>query len=677
MSEISIEKLFSTSELEGVKNSFVLGTLAVNESYYPSIGESQEVITYAKNSSGILFFIKSVSPDPIPIEEIKGPIYNDYYIGFDNDDMGFGPEYKHLQPSEQIQYIRKSLEGKLFLFNPKLTYNEKNKRYYKNLKIFSPEGNYQDGVTYIPVPKVDMSVEEFEQALLEGMEIEFKQYNHTMPTPRYVQCRDYIYSNFEEWKKHPRTKTTRTLINPEGVKRIKIDEEEHRDMLAAGLEYLYFFPINYMQQTIDKMFQTEGVLCEEWGKSEKDLVAGKTEALNVEKVVEEKPHAHLLEIEFLKAFEKLALEKGLYYKKEDLINFHTSVKTSALNILAGMSGTGKTKLATLYAEALGLSQKNNTLLVLPISPSYTEPQDLLGHLNVSTGLYSPGETGLIDFLKEAEKSAKKNNGQIHILIMDEINLSQVEHWFAPFISLLELDEKERELRLYSKNAVCHNRSDYPETIHIHDNIIFIGTMNMDETTKDFSDRLLDRANIVVPTKLSFKESKQALQSIGFEKQEFSSEDFKDAYGTFEVFNSWKSKKHPWDAFEEHELEFFDQLHEILHKVDQMKGFSFRNIVRMGDYLNHIPVGTNGDLMINRRDAIDLFIKQRILTKVRGPIEVYEELIGTQSSAQDVPYNSRLYDHFTTEEAQKISDFTESKKELERKARELGMNGYAS
>src|SRR5690606_13264081 len=137
---------------------------------------------------------------------------------------------------------------------------------------------------------------------------------------------------------------------------------------------------------------------------------------------------------------------GLCYSQETLVNFHVSVKTNSVTILSGMSGTGKSQLALLYAKALGLLEdvtEYQRLLMLPISPSYTEPEDLLGYLNAATGLYVPTDTGFVDFLI----GASKNPDKMHMVVFDEMNLSQVEHWFSPFISILELPQSERVLKL--------------------------------------------------------------------------------------------------------------------------------------------------------------------------------------------------------------------------------------
>ncbi|MNW49503.1 hypothetical protein D3C74_269230 [compost metagenome] len=332
-----------------------------------------------------------------------------------------------------------------------------------------------------------------------------------------------------------------------------------------------------------------------------------------------------------------------------------------------MSGTGKSQLALLYAEAMGLKQDKDTLLVLPISPSYTEPSDLLGYLNASTGLYVPSDTGFVEFLKHA----KDDPEQMHMVVFDEMNLSQVEHWFAPFISILELPEnQERRLRLYNKDmATCHNRSDYPDSIEIGDNIVFIGTANIDETTKNFSDRFLDRANIVTLRKLSF--------SYLAEREPVEPTKPLISFGSKDVFTKWRSENHAIGAFSLDELKFFDQLHETIQQYDNQKGVSHRVIRKMGEYLNSIPLNPSGKPYLDRKIVIDLQIKQRILTKIRGSSDQFQDLIGTASETQGDVQQSELFTLFISEQAREISDFEFTLAEIHRKAREMRIHDYAS
>ncbi|WP_052356541.1 hypothetical protein [Faecalimicrobium dakarense] len=318
---------------------------------------------------------------------------------------------------------------------------------------------------------------------------------------------------------------------------------------------------------------------------------------------------------------------------------------------------------------LGINEDNNTLLFLPISPSYTEPEDLTGYLNNTTGLYIASETGLVDLLVHAENNPNK----MHMIIFDEMNLSQVEHWFAPFISLLELEPKDRKLKLYSKDAVCHNSIKYKHTLNIGDNIIFIGTVNIDETTKDFSDRLLDRANIVTLKKKKFTEFKnEKINSYNIGEVE------KITY-SHEEYRSWVAGTNGVEDLTNQELILLDNLHDIIQIHDQQKGVSFRILEKICSYINNIPsiFDENDVETISRREAFDIEIKQRLLTKLKGTERQYGGLIGKLDINSKEISNSELYNFFNSEDAMKISDFELTKQEIIRKAKELSMYGYTN
>ncbi len=93
-----------------------------------------------------------------------------------------------------------------------------------------------------------------------------------------------------------------------------------------------------------------------------------------------------------------------------------------------------------------------------------------------------------------------------MVVFDEMNLGQVEHYFSDFISVLEAPKGRRKLKLFSEKSICH-QEEYKNGIEIGENVLFIGTANFDETTKEFSNRLLDRANVLILEKKGFIEAK--------------------------------------------------------------------------------------------------------------------------------------------------------------------------
>lgn len=350
----------------------------------------------------------------------------------------------------------------------------------------------------------------------------------------------------------------------------------------------------------------------------------------------------------------------LSYSKDDIYNFYTCICSSQLIILEGMSGTGKTKLPLKFADFFNMTEENNKLLFLPVSPAYTEPSDILGYLNPNTGVYNSSETRLVEFLKHAED----NENEMHMVIFDEMNLSQIEFWFAPFISILEKDTNDRYLHLYSDSQRCINSDKYPAKIKIGNNIIFIGTINLDETTKNISARLLDRSYVINLKKSTFA-TYYAEQSNLSDKNE-STEKSKNDFKTLMPKES-ENEAGYITRFNIKQLEFFDRLHAELNNIDRQSGVSFRSVKNIALYLKNKPND------FDSTKAFDYVFKQTILRKISGSIESIGKILGVEENGmvnEKENFLIKLFDDYS-----EISDFRESRLEVNNKVKELVRYGY--
>ncbi|MBD2012437.1 hypothetical protein H6F96_00195 [Microcoleus sp. FACHB-53] len=190
------------------------------------------------------------------------------------------------------------------------------------------------------------------------------------------------------------------------------------------------------------------------------------------------------------AFSPLEKDKRLYYSEQDIRTFLGGIAMSKLHILQGISGTGKTSLPIAFARALGQRGRNNYKLV-EVQAGWRDRQDLIGYFNSFEGKFY--ETEFLTALYEAQ--CPEFQDQIYIIILDEMNLSRPEQYFADFLSKLEQDSPELRLntdlerpspKLFKKN----------DTQIIPPNVWFVGTANQDETTLEFADKTYDRAHIM-------------------------------------------------------------------------------------------------------------------------------------------------------------------------------------
>lgn len=197
-----------------------------------------------------------------------------------------------------------------------------------------------------------------------------------------------------------------------------------------------------------------------------------------------------------------------------ITNYHLSVLTNPFVILTGLSGTGKTKLTRLYADAVyGIQQgrDNPYYAIVAVKPEWTDGRGLLGYYNPLTRSYEA--TPFLRFLLKAAADP----AHWCFLCLDEMNLARVEYYFADFLSAMEskeaitlhghegcvaaqpgedvalyLDLGDAQARGFEVDGTLY----VPPALHIPPNLIVSGTVNVDETTHAFSDKVLDRANSI-------------------------------------------------------------------------------------------------------------------------------------------------------------------------------------
>jgi len=175
--------------------------------------------------------------------------------------------------------------------------------------------------------------------------------------------------------------------------------------------------------------------------------------------------------------------------------------TKPFVILTGISGTGKTKIAQIFADYLtqGLDPeaRMRRIAFVSVRPDWMDNRGLLGYYNPITGNYQP--TAVLRVLL----AARDNADQPHFVILDEMNLAKVEYYFSDFLSVMESRTPDRPdgewLPLHDNGAdvAAEDGLDpIPAKLAIPRNVFFAGTVNVDETTYMFSPKVLDRANVI-------------------------------------------------------------------------------------------------------------------------------------------------------------------------------------
>ncbi len=205
---------------------------------------------------------------------------------------------------------------------------------------------------------------------------------------------------------------------------------------------------------------------------------------------------------FYRRFCEHVERSGYKYRPIDLAGFHLSVKCHDLTVLGGPPGTGKSSLPRLYAEALlgeEATDGRERYLHVGVSPSWLDMRDLIGQTNLLDHCFQPAECGLYPLLvwAQEEYGGRGPDSRLYLVCLDEMNLAQVEHYFSGFLQALERIQGQREIRCFAPEMVAPTDpfARWP-MLRIPPSLRFMGTVNFDETTRQLSQRVLDRCNLI-------------------------------------------------------------------------------------------------------------------------------------------------------------------------------------
>lgn len=296
--------------------------------------------------------------------------------------------------------------------------------------------------------------------------------------------------------------------------------------------------------------------------------------------------------------------KGFNYEGDLIENFYLSLKSKPFVILAGTSGTGKTRLVKLFAEAIGAKMK-----LVPVRPDWSDSSDLFGHTDLS-GRFQPG--AIIDFIKQAEW----NSDTPYFLCLDEMNLARVEYYLSDFLSVIETRDRKANGEIETDPLVdvdYYKDSDAKGKygrVFIPENLYIVGTVNMDETTFPFSKKVLDRANTIEFSYVN-------LMSIVGDKKETAAQ---------KLDNSFLKTDYLYlrdcDDAELIESICFDleELNQILVKANLHVGYRVRDEISF--YLTN---NKKADLL-SKEAAFDNEIMQKILPRVQGSSAAIKDVL---------------------------------------------------
>lgn len=320
--------------------------------------------------------------------------------------------------------------------------------------------------------------------------------------------------------------------------------------------------------------------------------------------IKENPRPLLTQKEVVNHIFTYIKSKGFNYSLEEVANLFLSIKTKPFVILSGISGTGKTKMVQWFAESVGATEENGQFTLIPIRPDWNDGSDLLGYVDIK-GEFKPGP------LTKVIGDAEENPDLPFFVLLDEMNLARVEHYFSDILSVMEsrkwLEGKMITTTLLPKETAKRD-------IKLPTNLYILGTVNMDETTHPFSKKVLDRANTIEFNRvdladLSFLSELEDIEPLDVSNNVFQSSylHLKDLYKGNEEFVMRVTKE-------------LENINKILQQANAHFGYRVRDEISFYLYYNQ-----NSDFL-EENHAMDHCILQKILPRINGSDQRTEQLL---------------------------------------------------
>lgn len=185
-------------------------------------------------------------------------------------------------------------------------------------------------------------------------------------------------------------------------------------------------------------------------------------------------------------------DAGIHLQASQLGRLSAALLTKRFVILTGLSGSGKTKIA--HAFAAWIAESDAQYRVVAVGADWTTNENLLGYQDaLQPKIYRKPTNGALDLMLRARDDAERP----YFLILDEMNLSHVERYFADMLSAIESGEP---IALHSATDDLPGSDGdtlhVPPRLSLPKNLFIVGTVNVDETTYMFSPKVLDRANVI-------------------------------------------------------------------------------------------------------------------------------------------------------------------------------------
>ncbi|MFR3557140.1 MAG: McrB family protein [Paraclostridium sordellii] len=325
--------------------------------------------------------------------------------------------------------------------------------------------------------------------------------------------------------------------------------------------------------------------------------------------------------------------QGYIYTQEQLSNLFLSLKTKPFVILAGISGTGKSKIVRLFAESIGATTENKQFNMISVRPDWNDGTELMGYKNLNDDFIDGSLTKII---KEASKPENKNKP--YFACLDEMNLARVEYYLSDYLSIIESRKK------VGQDIITESE------LQIPDNIYLIGTVNMDDTTFTFSRKVLDRANTIEFSDVNLENLFEEITEEEITPIKVDNRFLKTTYLKI------------MDIGEEH-IEYAKEINKKIIEINNILKQSQKQFAyRVRDEILFYMIENKKSELLNEDVAFDYQIMQKILPAITGSEQSIAQVL---IDLFNFTCEGKVIDDIDIEEAQKHVESAKYKKSAEK------------
>lgn len=301
------------------------------------------------------------------------------------------------------------------------------------------------------------------------------------------------------------------------------------------------------------------------------------------------------EIELITHIQDYVTSRGFNYSIKNIKNLYLSLRSKPFVIITGISGTGKTKIVQLFAESIGATEENGQFKLIPVRPDWSDGSELLGYVDIK-GEFKKGP------LIEAVEHAMEHPDLPHFVLLDEMNLARVEYYFSDVLSVME---SRRRVGDEIISSYLIDEQAYGQPLRLPENLLMVGTVNMDETTHPFSKKVLDRANTIEFNEIDLEnfsylavQEEVDIHSIANKQITAPYISLKDVYDVHESLITKVSKQ-------------LAEVNEILKPLSAHVGY------RVRDEICFYLINNTESGLLKENEAFDFCIMQKILPRIIG------------------------------------------------------------